>query len=108
MKKYEAIFIIDNQKNDDGSANFIKETESLIKSLKGIVHETEDLGIRQFAHPVNKKTAGHYISIVTTLPEDKVVELKEKFRLDPNVFRVEVFSCDKPENYEAQPESKEG
>lgn len=102
MKKYEAIFITDSQKNEEGSANFIKETESLIKLLDGMVHETEDLGARQFAHPINKKTMGHYFSIITSLPENKVIELKEKFRLNPNVFRVEVFSYDKPENYEAQ------
>ncbi len=102
MKKYEAIFITNNQKNEEGLANFIKETETLITSLDGIVHQTEDLGARQFAHPINKKTMGHYISIATSLPENKVIELKEKFRLDPNVFRVEVFSYDKPENYEAQ------
>ena len=94
MKKYESIFIIDEQKFDDGAGGFIKLLEPFIKELDGEINETNDMGQRQFAHPIDKKTTGHYLNVIMSVPKDKVVKVKEKFRLDPAVYRVEIFSYD--------------
>ncbi len=97
MKKYEAIFILDDRKVDDGGKNFITEVETAIGEFGGAAGRSESMGRRQFAYPIKKKRGGVYWNVVFELPEDKVAELKNRYRLNQTLLRLEVFIYDRPE-----------
>jgi ribosomal protein S6 len=97
LKKYETIFILDDKKFEDGANSFIGILEPILVELSGEIVEINDMGHRHLAHPIGKNATGNYINIVINLAKDKVVELKKKFRLDPSVLRVEIFSYDRPD-----------
>ena len=97
MKKYETIFILDEARHADGGNAFTESLKSLVEEMGGEILETEEMGHRQFAHPIKKKPSGIYWDIVINLPVNKVNDLKEKFRLDQSVLRLEIFIYDRPE-----------
>ena len=97
MKKYETIFILDEGKSVEGGADFIETLRGVLEELGGNILETEELGNRQLAHPIKKKTKGIYWDITLELPENKVDDFKDKYRLDSTVLRLAVFCYDRPE-----------
>ena len=97
MKKYETIFILDESRFTGEGKNFIENLEPVIQEMGGEILETEELGHRQFAHPIKKKPSGIYWDIVMNLPVGKVNEFKDKFRLDQSVLRLEIFNYDRPQ-----------
>ncbi len=99
MKKYEAIFILDDQKVDDNGNAFAKKAEATIAELGGSVAEVVNMGQRQMAYMLRKRSTGLYWSIVCELPESQVVVFKERYRLDEAVLHLEVFIFDRPEKF---------
>ena len=106
LNKYETIVILDERRNEDGGKVFIESFQEFIKELEGITLETEEMGLRQLAHPINKKSSGYYWDVIIELPPNKVLEVKEKFRLDQSVLRLEIFSYDRPEKEVKTEQSK--
>ena len=96
MKKYETIFILDDNKASDSGKGFIENLKTTVKEIGGNVLEMEEMGYRQFAHPIKKKAGGIYWDITMDLPVDKVDNFKEHYRLDLSVLRLEVFCYDRP------------
>lgn len=97
MKKYEAIFILDDQKFEDAGAALIKDAEELVTKLGGSVENTDNMGQRQLSYQIGKRRTGLYWCLVLFLPEDQVANLKERYRLNDSVLRLEVFTYDRPE-----------
>ena len=96
MKKYESVFILDESKIDGNAEAFMTSVIEFIKSLGGSVSESVDMGRRTFAYPINKKNSGQYWDLVLELDPAKVVELKENYRLNNAVVRMEVLIFDRP------------
>ena len=96
LKEYESIFILDNEGPEKGVDGFLKALKPFVEGLGGKIGDVNDMGQRQFAHPIKKKHTGHYLDIILTLPEEKVIDVKDKFRLDSSVLRVELFIYEPP------------
>jgi len=91
LKKYELVFILDEAKNADGGDAFIKEAEPYIVSLGGAVIETHNMGRRLFSYPIAKQRAGYYWDLILELAPAQVKALKEHYRLNVAVLRMEIF-----------------
>ena len=85
MKKYEAVFILDIRKTDDEGAAFTKEFAELITYLG------------QFTDEINKRKAGIYFDFIFELETAKVIDIKEKYKLDDRILRNMILICDRPE-----------
>ena len=98
MKKYETVIILDERNiNDDGS-EFLTEIEKFLKEdFSSKIEKTENLGRKQFAREMNKRKTGIYLDIIHEMSPENVVALRDKFRLDNRVLRLQTFSYDKPE-----------
>jgi small subunit ribosomal protein S6 len=94
LKKYESIFILDERQVEDQGKMFSEEMAELIKSLGGSLEETIPMGRRQFARKIGKKKSGIYYDFVFSMEEDKVASVKDKYRLDPRVLRMQNFIYD--------------
>jgi len=98
LKKYETVIILDERNiNDDGS-EFLTEIEKILKDdFSGSVEKAENMGRKQFAREMNKRKTGVYLDIIHEMAAEKVVALRDKFRLDNRVLRLQTFNYDKPE-----------
>ena len=56
------------------------------------------MGRKQFTYEINKRKAGLYFDFVFNIDEEKVIAIKDKFRLDARVLRNLILIYDRPEN----------
>ena len=92
MRTYEAVFVLDERRHDDGGRAFAESVAAYIKELGGKVIEQASLGRRQFARPVRKQNSGIYLDFIIELESGQVAAFKEKYRLNETVFRLAVFA----------------
>ena len=98
LKKYETIVILDEKNVNNDGADFLLEIEKVLKDdLKGNVIETTNLGRKQFAREMKKRKTGIYLEIVHEMTPDKEILLREKYRLDKRVLRLQTYNYDRPE-----------
>ncbi|MDR0932541.1 MAG: 30S ribosomal protein S6 [Victivallales bacterium] len=103
MKKYEAVFILDIRKTDDEGAAFTKEFAELISSLGGKVESSTPMGRRQFTYEIKKRKAGIYFDFIFELDAEKVIDIKEKYKLDDRILRNMILLFDRPETASGEP-----
>ncbi len=86
MKRYETIFILDPDLEEDQSQPIVEKIKGIITHSNGEIHKVEDWGKRRLAYPVKKKPRGHYILIHFTGSPALLSELHRNFRvMDPVV-----------------------
>ena len=98
MKKYETIVILDEKRIDDDGTKFLKEFENVLtEEIGGTVVETEIMGRKQFAREIKRKKTGIYLDIIHEMTEDKVKVLRDKYKLNETVLRLQSYIYDRPE-----------
>ncbi len=98
MKKYEAVFILDIRKTDDEGEAFSKEFAALVESFGGKMEAVTPMGRKQFTYEINKRKAGIYFDFLFELAASKVIEIKDKYKLDERILRNLIVINDRPEN----------
>ena len=98
MKKYEAVFILDIRRADDDGVGFGNEFAELIASLGGVMGETIPMGRKQFTYEIDRRKAGLYLDFFFELDPLQVIEIKDKFKLDPRVLRNLIILDERPES----------
>lgn len=96
MKKYEAVFILDIRKVEDEGEGFTRDLTALLGSLGGKMVEALPMGRNQFSYEIKKRKAGIYWNYIFEAEEDKVLAVKDKFRLDERVLRNMIVIFDRP------------
>jgi len=92
-RNYRATFILDNRGKEDSVEDIIDEVKSEISSLQGEISNVEDMGKRDFARVTDKKLVGApYVQITYSAPSSAPAELKERLRLNHNVYRIFIQS----------------
>ena len=97
LKKYESIFILDIRKVEDEGEAFNKEFAAFIEGLGGRLTEAKAMGRNQFAYEIKKRKGGIYWDFAFELDAVKVIEIKEKYRLDERVLRNMTVADERPE-----------
>jgi len=65
-----------------------------ITRLSGKVVSTDVLGKRSFARPMHKRDSGVYVKIRFELDPRHVADLKKRYRLLEDLFRVQILAVD--------------
>ena len=91
MRTYEAVFILDPKKLEDAGDAFAKSAGEQVEALGGKVQKCTSMGRRQFARPIGRHKAGIYWDLVIELGAENVAALKDRYRLNSTVLRLEVF-----------------
>ncbi|MEG1480573.1 MAG: 30S ribosomal protein S6, partial [Kiritimatiellia bacterium] len=94
MKKYDAIFIFVQSSRDEAWAKTIERMQGEITRLGGKIISTEDLGKRTFARVQQKKESGTYLNIRFELDPSKVNELRARYALIEEIFRLQILAVD--------------
>ena len=103
MRRYETIFILNPDLEDEQAQSAIEKAKGIITQNSGEILKLEDWGKRKLAYEVKKKTKGHYILIHFTGSPALVSELERNFRVMDAVIKFQSVRLD-----ERQGSSSEG
>ena len=87
MKEYEALFVIDPEK--EGSLKEI--TESIVGTItknKGKIDQQATWGKQKLSHPIDKKQDGIYYKLDFSMDPSGIRTINNTYKLDANILRV--------------------
>jgi small subunit ribosomal protein S6 len=94
MKKYETIFILDPDLEDEQTLSVIEKAKGIITQANGEILKVEDWGKRKLAYEVKKKSKGHYILIHFSGSPALLSELERNFRVMDAVIKFQSVRLD--------------
>ncbi len=94
MKKYDALYIFVNAAREDAVEPFLEKVGGEITRLGGNILGSEMLGKKTFARELKKQDAGVYVRVRFELDPAKVEELRARYALVDEIFRVQILVVD--------------
>jgi small subunit ribosomal protein S6 len=92
-RNYRATFILDNSGKEDTIEQIIEGVKTEIAAIQGDVTAVENLGKKDFVRVTDAKlTAATYVQVNFAAPAEGPSALKERLRLNNNVYRTFVES----------------
>jgi small subunit ribosomal protein S6 len=86
MNKYETVFIINPNVEEDGIKALIQKFSDLINN-DGKVNEVTEMGKRKLAYEIKKNKEGYYVVIDFEGNPDVIKELERVYRITDNVMK---------------------
>ena len=87
MDKYEVLYIIRCDVDDDKKNQVVEKFENLVATLGGTVDGLDKWGLRKFAYEITKQNEGYYVLMNVTCSKEAQAELDRYMRNDENVVR---------------------
>lgn len=89
MKRYEGLFILNTAGKEDGVKETIDRISAEITTVGGKVEAVQKMDKRAFSRVADKKyAAGFYVNVIFESEPSAVNQLKSRFSLNEDVFRV--------------------
>ena len=91
MNKYEGIFIIKSDLNEDSVKSLLDLIQNEIKKNKGVIDEVKSWGKKILAYSIKKFNEGLYYQVDFTIETSALKDIERKFRLNDNILRLMVI-----------------
>ena len=89
MKRYEGLFILNTAGREEGVKEAIDKISSEITTAGGSVETVQKMERKGFMRVADKKhTGGFYVNVIFTAAPAIINQLRTKFTLSEEVFRV--------------------
>ena len=89
MKRYEGLFILDTAAKEEGIKDAIDKISAEITNLGGKIETVQKMDKKSFSRVANKRhTAGFYVNIIFEGQPAMLTQLKHRFAMSDEVFRV--------------------
>ena len=89
MKKSEGLFILDTAGKEEGIKDVIDKIEAEITASGAKVETVQKMEKRPFSRVSDKKhTAGYYVNIIFAGQPSIITQLRSKFALNEDIYRV--------------------
>ena len=89
MKRYEGLFILDTAGKEEAIKDTIDKISAEITSLGGKVETVQKMDKRNFSRVADKRhNAGFYVNIIFEGKPELLDQLKHRFALNNDLFRV--------------------
>jgi ribosomal protein S6 len=89
MKRYEGLFILETAGKEEGIKDAIDKISAEITSGGGKVETVQKMDKRNFVRIADKKhNAGFYVNIIFESEPSAIDQLKRRFAMNEEVFRV--------------------
>ena len=89
MKRYEGLFILNTAAKEEGVKEIIDHISNDITAAGGKVETVQKMDKRPFSRIADKKhTSGFYVNIIFEAGPTAVAQLRQKFAMHNDVFRV--------------------
>ncbi len=87
MNKYEMLYIIQNDVDDEVKNKIVEKYSKLVESLNGTVESVDKWGTKKYAYKINFKSEGYYVLMDFTADDTVPQELSRQLGNDENVVR---------------------
>jgi ribosomal protein S6 len=89
VKRYEGLFILDTAGKEEGIKDVIDKISADINSAGGKVETVQKMDKKNFARIADKKhSAGFYVNVIFESEPGLVDQLRHRFAMNSDVFRV--------------------
>jgi len=89
VKRYEGLFILNTTGREEGVKDALDKISSEITAAGGKVETVQKMDRKSFARVADKKhNAGFYANVIFTGTPAIIAQLRHKFALNEDVFRV--------------------
>jgi ribosomal protein S6 len=97
VKRYEGLFILDTAGKEETIKDTIDKISAEITSAGGKVETVQKMDKKSFSRVANKKyTAGFYVNVIFESQPAVLDQLKRRFAMNDEVFRVLFTSAPMP------------
>lgn len=97
MKRYEGLFILETAGKEEGIKDAIDKISSEITSAGGKVETVQKMDKKNFSRIADKKhNSGFYVNVIFESEPGAIAQLKQRFALNEEVFRVMFTSAPEP------------
>ena len=90
MNKYEAMYIVTPEMEDEAIKGVIEKFSGIITANGGEIEKTDEWGRKKLAYPINYKTEGYYVLVTFAAAPELPRELERNFRNDESILRYMV------------------
>ncbi|MGQ9661946.1 MAG: 30S ribosomal protein S6 [Kiritimatiellia bacterium] len=95
MRQYDALFIFPSALSEEAVGKLCERVENEITKQGGTITERQMLGKRSFARRLKKQESGWYVLIRFDADPAKIEQLKTRYRLIEDIFRVQIVKREK-------------
>jgi small subunit ribosomal protein S6 len=89
VKKYEGLFILNTAGKEEGVKEMIDRISAEISSAGGKLETVQKMDKRPFSRVADKKfNSGYFVNFIFELEPSALSQLKHRFDLNDEVFRV--------------------
>lgn len=86
-RTYEVMYIIDPETPADKIEKLNDAVGKLIEKEGGTIVRMDDIGMKTFAYPIQKKTEGHYVLFEIEGSGQEIMELERRMRVNDMIMR---------------------
>src|SRR5437763_17143871 len=81
------MFIVDTSTTDEDITRLNENLQQIIKDQGGTITKSENMGRRQLAYPIGRKTDGFYVLFEVEGSGREIAELERRMRVNDQVLR---------------------
>ena len=97
MKRYEALFILNTTGREDGVKEAIDKISAVIAAVGGKVETVQKMDKKTFVRVADRKhTSGFYVNVIFEGLPAAVAQMRAKFALSEDIFRVLISNAPAP------------
>lgn len=90
MNKYEAMYIVTPEMEDEAIKGVIEKFSGIITANGGEIEKTDEWGRKKLAYPIDYETEGYYVLVNFAAAPELPRELERNFRNDESILRYMV------------------
>ena len=111
QRTYEVMYIIDPESPAERIEKLNEAVGKVIEKEGGTVVRMDNIGRRQLAYPIEKKTEGHYVLFEIDGSGQEILELERRMRVNDMILRYITIRVDedrkKAEKLQAKREARQ-
>ena len=94
QRTYEVMYIVDPETPAERIEKLNEAVGKVIEKEGGTVVRMDDIGRRQLAYPIEKKTEGHYVLFEVDGSGQEIAELERRMRVNDMIIRFVTIRVD--------------
>src|SRR6476646_8454373 len=93
-RTYEVMYIVDPETDAERVEKLNEAVGKLIEKEGGEIVRMDDIGRRELAYPIQKKTEGHYVLFEINGSGQEIAELERRMRVNDMIIRYVTVRVD--------------
>ena len=96
MNHYELIYIVNPQQAKE--SKLFDKCKEQISSVSGVLHRSEDIGLRDLSYQIEDCTKGHYFLLNFECQPENLKEIENLFKFNESILRSSIVKKRKAES----------